>query len=418
MIGLLSPVPCPVRRWRPSALAAALLLMAAAGCGGDRGQRSRGGAAPPFEFRALNLRQQDLLGRPTWQLSSPRVRYDLRRRVALVERPQAVIYREGQPAYRLRATSGTLLNDGQVLLLEGGLRLEQLGETPLRLQAVRARWYPPRNLLELDRRPQALAARQRLTAQRARFRLDSNHLQLQGQPQLEQWSRAFNPLRQDPPGAAELVVQMGQLDWYPLRGQLSASGPVQARRRPQGRRAELPPAQLSAAGLEGNTLQRRYRLQPPVRYSDPLEGSQLTARAVDVDLEADVISSSAAFAGRHGALQVQGQGFRLLRGQNLLVIPAGCQLQQGGDSLRADQCRWNWLSQAVIASGRVELRRGPNGQWSRGGWLSGRLGRLGSVSLTNPGGRVLSQVRVPRAAPPLPSPPSPPPRPAAEPIRL
>ncbi len=413
----LPPAPCPAGRRRPTALAAAallLLLAAAAGCGGDRGQRSRGGAGPPFEFRALNLRQQDLLGRPTWQLSSPRVRYDLRRRVALVERPQAVIYREGQPAYRLRATSGTLLNDGQVLLLEGGLRLEQLGQAPLRLQAVRARWYPPRNLLELDRRPEALAAQQRLTAQRARFRLDSNHLQLQGQPLLEYWSRAFNPLRQDPPGAAELVVRVGQVDWYPLRGNLRASGPVQARRRPAGRRADLPPAWLSASGLEGNTLQRRFRLQQPVRYGDPVAGSQLTALAVDVDLGADVISSSGAFAARHGALQVQGQGFRLLRGQNLLVIPAGCQLQQAGDSLRADQCRWNWLSQAVIASGQVELRRGRNGQWSRGGWLSGRLGRLGSLSLTNPGGRVLSQVRVPRPAAPAP----PPPRPAAEPIRL
>lgn len=375
---------------RLGALAAALLLLPLPGCGGERGWRSKGGDAPQFEFRSLNLRQQDLLGRPTWQLASPQVRYDLRRRVAVLDGPRGVIFREGRPAYQLRAASGTMLNDGQVLLLEGGIRLEQLGRTPLLLRAVRARWYPSRNLLEIDRRPEALDGSNRLSSRRARFRFDTNHLVLQGQPRLEHWSRDFNPLRQDPPGSAELVLRVRQADWYPLRGELTARGPIEARRRPPGRAAALPPAVLTATALEGNTLQRRYRLRQPVRYSDPSEQARLSALDVDVDLRADVFSSASPFEASRGPLRVLGQSFQVFRSQSLVLIPAGCLVQRAGDSLQAEQCRLNWRSQEVFASG------------------------AGAPPFTRPGGRVVSRVLVPRRA----AAPAPRPRPVPEPIRL
>lgn len=372
-----------------------LPLLPLASCGGDRGGRGKGAAdAPPFEFRSLNLRQQDLFGRPTWQLASPQARYDLRRRVAVLDGLRGVIFRDGQPAYRLRAASGTMLNDGQVLLLEGGIRLEQLGGTPMLLRAVRARWYPSRQLLEIDRRPEALDASNRLSARRARFRFDRNHLQLQGQPRLEHWSRDFNPLRQDPPGRPELVVRVRQADWSPLRGELTAAGPLEARHRPPGRPVDQPPALLTASALEGNTLQRRYRLRQPVHFSDPVDRSLLSALDVDLDLRADVFSSTSAFTASRGPLRLFGQGFRAYRSQSLLLIPSGCLMRRGADSLQADQCRWNWSSQQIEASAA------PSQQGRRGGRRSA-------------GGRVLSRVLVPSRPAPAPAP-----RPLPEPIRL
>ena len=226
--------------------------------------------------------------------------------------------------------------------------------------------------------------------------------------------RSLN-LRQLPAGPAELVVHVRQADWQPLRGTLTASGPLQATRRPPGRAASLPPGQLTAAALQGNTQTRRYRLLRPVRYRDPVERSTLQAFDVDLDLKAQRITSDSPFQGTRGDLRFSGSSFRVDQALSQLSIPSSCLLLQAGDSLQAQQCSWNWNTQAVSAMGGVELRRSQNQQLTRGGWLSGRLGSDGEMILRNPGGRVFSRFLVPHR-------PEPPhlerPRPAPEPIRL
>jgi hypothetical protein len=54
----------------------------------------------PFVFKALNLRQQDGLGRPAWQIISPEARYDSSRRVAQARQISGTIYVAGKPLYR------------------------------------------------------------------------------------------------------------------------------------------------------------------------------------------------------------------------------------------------------------------------------------------------------------------------------
>lgn len=408
MVGGMTPMP---RRHWPGLL----LLLLLPGCSADR-QGSRGGSnAPPFIFRSLNLRQQDLLGRATWQLTSPEARYDLRRRVAQVERPRGVIFRDGAPAYRLAASSGTMLNDGEVVLLEGAIRLEQLGRSPMLLRAQRARWHPARQLLELDRGPEAFDASNRLASRRASFHFDTNLLRLEGQPRLEHWGKDIDPTRQQPSGPPEVVLRVQRADWQSQRGGLVAIGPVQASHRPAGRSPDQPAAQLTAAGLTGNTLSRLFRLSAPVRYQDPVDAALATAAAVDLDLRRRLASSEHPFSASRGALQIRGQGFRIDQDAALLTIPIACQLQQAGDALQAARCQFNWRSRAVRASGGVELSRRQNRQLSRAGELNGRLGGDGSFTLRNPDGRVVSQLALPSRPAPVRLVPS---RPAPSPIRL
>ncbi len=123
--------------------------------GACQAPRPRQEEAPPFVFRSLDLKSQDAKGLPSWALSAPEARYDLRRRLARAESPRGLIYRGGQPLYRLQASSGTVLNDGEVILLEGSLRLERLGRSPLLLLAGRARWLPRQQRMLIDRRPMA-----------------------------------------------------------------------------------------------------------------------------------------------------------------------------------------------------------------------------------------------------------------------
>ncbi|MCP9833142.1 MULTISPECIES: LPS export ABC transporter periplasmic protein LptC [unclassified Cyanobium] len=369
---------------RPWHLAASLLLLS--GCGG--GEVTRETPPTPFVFRSLNLRQQDVLGRPNWELTSPEARYDLRRRVARALRPRGVIYSGGKPAYRVEASTGTVINDGAVILLEGRIRLQRLGSAPVMIQGSRVRWLPSRNLMEIDRHPEGFDPHTRLSAERATFRIDKDTLELQGKPQLKRWSQAFDPFLANPVGSPQIVVTVASVLWQPGSGALTAGGPVLGERRPPGSAAGAPLQTLTATSLNGNTQTQLFNLGPPVLFKDPAVAGGVSARGKAMQVDA---------------------------AQKLVRIPVGCLIEQAGASLQARSCAWNWQTQAIAADGSVLLQRPASRQLTRGSLLRGQLGEKGSVIVTAPGGRVFSQFQVPPSkTPPRPAPP----RPKPEPIRL
>jgi hypothetical protein len=371
--------------------------------------------APPFVFRSLDLRQQDPKGRPSWSLTSPEARYDLRRQLAQTVTPQGVIYRDGQPAYRLQATSGTVINDGEVVLLEGDIRVEQLGLQPVLIQASRVRWFPSRQFMEIDRHPKASDPQNRLSSERATFLFDKNLLKLRGKPLMERWNSRFDPFKDPSRSDPDTVLRVSEVDWNPSTGALQAQGPVQANRRVPGRSGSAALQSLSASALDGNTLQQQLRLLAPVIYTDSVDQVRLEAREVRLDLRQHTATSAEPFQGNRGTLALQGQGFSVQQDRTSVEIPAGCVISQNQDTLTAKRCRWNWLSQEVEAEGELQLHRQDHQQVTRAQRLQGQLGPQGTLTISTPGGRVLSQFQVPHR-------PGPPqlqrPRPAAEPIRL
>jgi LPS export ABC transporter protein LptC len=363
------------------------LVLLLTGCGQTPVAREEA-RSTPFLFRSLDLRQQDVLGRPKWELTSPEARYDLRRRVARTLQPRGLIYSKGKPAYRLEASTGTVIDDGAVILLEGRIRLQRLGNEPVMIQGSRIRWVPSRNLMEIDRHPEGFDPHTRLSAQRATFRIDKDTLELQGRPRLQRWARPFDPFRADPAGDPQIVVTVAAVQWKPGSGTLTARGPVLGERRPPGSPADRPPQTLTAASLSGNTLTQLFQLGAPVQFRDPAVA---------------------------GGVSASGKALQVDASQQLVRIPAGCRIQQEGASLQADSCSWNWKTQAITADGSVLLQRPAQRQITRGSSLRGRLGEKGAVVVTAPGGRVFSQFQVPPSK--TPSKPAPP-RPKPEPIRL
>jgi LPS export ABC transporter protein LptC len=213
------------RLLRRPALLALLPLLPLMGCGGGSKPR-REEVVPPFVFRSLNLRQQTPTGKPAWELTSPEARYDLRRRIAQAISPKGVIYAAGRPLYRVQADSGTVVNDGEVILLEGSLRVERIGRDPVLIQASRARWLPRQQLMLIDRRPVAWDRLGRLRAERARFLFQEDRLELTGQPQLDRWNQRFDPFTALPTIPPAIVVQAAAVRWKPGSGELQADGPL------------------------------------------------------------------------------------------------------------------------------------------------------------------------------------------------
>ena len=371
--------------------------------------------SPPFVFRALNLKQQNERGQPTWELTSPEARYDIRRRVAQARSPQGVIYVAGKPLYRLQATSGTVINDGEVIVLEGGIRVERHGPQPVLITARRARWLPSQKLLRIDRAPLAEDGLHRLGAQRARFLFDRDRLELEGAPQIERWGKPSDPFSGQRRTNPEVVALPQKLTWQPGDGALEAEGPLRITRLPPGRPLHALPQTLTAAGLNGNTRQQRFQLKAPVQVRDPIEKFDLDGQNLQLDGAAQTLSSDQDFSGHWKELTVGGKSLVIDARRTTATIPLGCRLQRSGESLVARLCRWNWQDETLFAEGDVDYQRTSQRQRTRAGQLTGRLGPNGEMELSTPGGRVISAFQVPqRQRPPAPSPA----RPKPEPLRL
>ena len=380
-------------RFLPAAAVVAVGLLPLVAC-----RRSRPPIAdvqtPPFVFRSLDLKQQDAGGRPAWKLTSPEARYDLRRRLARAERPQGLIYAKGQPLYRLQADSGTVISDGQAILLEGNLRVERLAKPEVLIQAARARWLPQHKLLLVDRRPEAYDQYGRLQAERARFRLDADTLELSGAPRLDRWAQRFNPFAALPAGPPETTVQVASLSWQPGTGALVAPGPVVGERRAAGRPAGSAPQKLLADRLEGNTQLQTFSLLGAVQLEDSARGQRFAGRDLRLDLSAQSGTTSLPFQLSDSSRRATGTGLTVQGLDAVASIASQCHIEQPGDQLNADRCQWNWRSGAISAEGSVLLQRAANRQSSRATLLQGNLGEGGSFAISAPGGRVISRFQV------------------------
>lgn len=365
-------------------IASLLILGSGLGLASCRPQVIEEDSPTPFVFRELNLRQQDPQGRPLWEISSPETRYDLSRRIAQARQLKGILYRNGQPLYRLTASTAVVVNDGEVVQLEGPTRLQRLDpERPAELTALRVRWYPSQQRMELDRSPRLVQGDLQLSAGLARFLIKEERLELRPTALLQRG------------GPEPIRLGLGPLDWQAQSGALFAKGPVRGERR----LADGSLQRITAPALKGNSLSQTLDLQAPVRLDDPSRQAWLQAGPTLLELASRTASSEAPFQGRYGNTQLSGNGFRLNLPAHTVAVRAACQLSQPGEQLKADSCQWNWRSGEASAAGQVVLRRQANGQVSRAEQLRGRIGEKGFAEFSSPGGgRVLTQLNLPAGA--------------------
>ena len=127
--------------------------------------------APPFVFRSLELEQKSSTGQKEWSLSSPEARYELNRRLVRARRPVGLLFRNGKPSFRIQSDLAQVINDGEKILLEGNVKLQQLTGSKLLIQGDRLRWRPDQGVLttELTEQTTGSGASQRKVVQRTQL---------------------------------------------------------------------------------------------------------------------------------------------------------------------------------------------------------------------------------------------------------
>ena len=361
-----------------------ITLILLAGCASERPVSTI--QSPPFVFRSLKLEQKNKQGFIDWSLNSPEARYELSRRLVRARQPVGILYRKGKPSFRVRSDLALVVNDGEQILLEGDVRLQQLNGSRLLIQGDRLRWRPEEGLLLIEQRPRASDQDSRISASEAELQQRTNDLTLKGVVQLERWSDNADPSKPD------TTLRSGGARWNLDSGLLSADGPVLAQRRDEeGTVLE----QLQGRRLEGNTLAGDLMVMAPVTVRMPRQKGVLRARDTTWNFRTQVVRTELPFEAELERTRIFGNGFMARLKETTVDINGDCRIEQPGESLDAQICRWNWSTEDVLAESSVELRRDDNDQLTRASKLMGKVGKQGRITFSAPGGKVQSQVRFP-----------------------
>jgi len=337
--------------------------------------------APPFVLRALSLNQRKPDGSRDWDLNSPEARYDLDSRTVRAKRPSGVLYQSDRPGFRISADLATVLNDGELVVLEGDVRLQQLNHQRILIQGQRLVWTPDRSLMVLEQRPVAVDDETRLTSPRLEYRTDTDNLTFQGPARLHRWD---NGRTADTP--PDTLIQVDRGSWNLGTGRLDAAGPVQGERQPD--------RSLTASRLEGNTKKGYLDLVEPVRVRLGDSEDELRAGRTRWNYQRRELRSVSPFTARFEAGNASGTGFVLDEESTTVTIPRDCRVNQPGEQLFAQRCRWNWSTDRVRAEGDVEVRREALKQITRASVLEGTIGEDGKLRFRGGVDRVQSQIRL------------------------
>ena len=342
--------------------------------------------APPFVFRSLKLEQKTKQGLMDWSLNSPEARYELNRRLVRARHPIGVLYKNGKPSFRVRSDLALVVNDGEQILLEGDVRLQQLNGSNLLIQGDRLRWRPQQGILLIEQRPRATDKESRISASEAQLLQTTNDLTLKGVVKLERWSEDSDPSKPD------TTLRTGLAQWNLDSGLLNAKGPVLAQRRDQeGTVLE----QLQGKSLQGNTRAGDLKVMAPVMVQMPRQKGVLKAQDTTWNFRTQIVRSEQPFEAELDRTRIFGNAFQAELQNTTVVIKGDCRIEQPAEALDATTCRWNWGTEEVLAEGNVLLRREANDQQTRASKLVGQVGEKGRITFTAPGGKVESQVRFP-----------------------
>ena len=356
------------------------------GCSSSTGDRSETVAPLPFVFRKLELEQKKSSGEIDWKLSSPEARYELSRRLVRANRPVGVLYNKNKPSFKVRADFAVVINDGEQIMLEGDVQVQQINGKKILIKGERLRWQPQLSRLIMEQQPRAFDERSRITATVATLQQDTNDLTLSGPVQLDRWQDKF-ALTVKP----DTAVRTGQAFWNLNDGALRADGPVLGQRRDQ---EGVVLEQLEGQELTGNTQEGVITVKSPVIVTMPKNKGLLRANDTNWNFRKQTLSSNDSFEGLINQTQINGDSFRAELDQSTVVIPEGCRIQQPGERLEARQCRWNWKTDDVLATGGVRLERDSNHQITEAQTLSGSVGDEGSLTFSAPGNKVRSQLTI------------------------
>ena len=365
-------------RWIAIIISSGCLL---ASCASKPATQNQNQSSTPFIFKSLDLKQRRPDGVRDWELTSPEARYNTAARTVRAKIPKGILYFEDKPSFMISAEHATVLNDGELVVLEGTIRLKRLGAEPLLIQGDRLIWRPALSTMVINQRPVALNRNSRIISNSLIFQQQSGQLLFSGPTKLSRWEKNYSSTLNP-----QTVITAGNSRWNLNTGIIAAVGPILAYQ-DNGR-------ELTAASIQGNTKNNFLDLKAPVQFKLEQDDAIVNAGETRWNFERDELSSKAPVSASLPKGDVSGVGFIIDIRNNLLTISNSCEVAQLDKNLRAKSCTWDWGKDLLTAAGNVNLKESKTGQVQRAEQIDGALNQDGSIRFSPATDRVKTQIKL------------------------
>ena len=352
-----------------------------ASCASKPATQNQNQSSTPFIFKSLDLKQRRPDGVRDWELTSPEARYNTAARTVRAKIPKGILYFEDKPSFMISAEHATVLNDGELVVLEGTIRLKRLGAEPLLIQGDRLIWRPALSTMVINQRPVALNRNSRIISNSLIFQQQSGQLLFSGPTKLSRWEKNYSSTLNP-----QTVITAGNSRWNLNTGIIAAVGPILAYQ-DNGR-------ELTAASIQGNTKNNFLDLKAPVQFKLEQDDAIVNAGETRWNFERDELSSKAPVSASLPKGDVSGIGFIIDIRNNLLTISNSCEVAQLDKNLRAKSCTWDWGKDLLTAAGNVNLKESKTGQVQRAEQIDGALNQDGSIRFSPARDRVKTQIKL------------------------
>ena len=374
----MKPVKSLKCKWITAVISTTFLISS---CESQPAIQEKNQGSTPFVFRSLDLKQRRPDGVRDWELTSPEARYNTAARTVRARSPKGILYFEDKPSFMISAEHATVVNDGELVVLEGTVRLKRLGTSPLLIQGDRLIWRPGLSTMVINQRPSALNRNSKLVSNSLTFQQDSGQLLFTGPTKLSRWEKNYSSTI-DP----QTLITAGHGKWNLNSGTIAAVGPIIANQS-NGR-------QLTAVSMQGNTTKNYLDLKAPVQFKLEDDKAVVDAGETRWDFEQNQLSSKAPVSASLTKGEVHGVGFIIDIPGNTLTISNSCKVAQPDKNLSANRCSWNWKNDLLTAAGRVNLKESGSDQVKRADQMQGEFNPDGSIRFSPSQNRVKTQIQL------------------------
>ena len=349
-------------------------------CASNPSSQIKNQASTPFVFRSLDLKQRRPNGIRDWELTSPEARYNTAARTVRARIPKGILYFEDKPSFMISAEHATVLNDGELVVLEGSVRLKRLGAEPLLIQGDRLIWRPSLSTMVINQRPTALNRNSKIISSSLTFQQESGQLLFKGPTTLLQWQNNYSSTI-DP----QTVITAGNSRWNLNSGIIAALGPIIAN--------QMDGPRLTAASVQGNTKKNFIDLKAPVQFKLEEDDAVVDAGETRWYFERDQLSSKAPVSASLPKSDVRGVGFVIDIQSHTFTISNSCQVEQPDKNLRAQSCTWNWRDDLLTAAGNTNPKESNARQIKRAEQMEAGFNSNGSIQFSPSRNRVKTQIK-------------------------
>ncbi len=176
-----------------------------------------------FEFSSLDLQQTDNDGDRTWDIKSPEARYDNSRGIIRSLTNTGIIYTNNNPDLYFRSDQSTIVNDGEIFLLEGNVVFNKLDDQNSTIKGDIVRWNNKKKILVIDSNPKGVINNSKITSEKAILNNNNDQLYFKGNTNITRSSETI-----DKRNISITSISFLNGYWNLETGSIYADGPVSA----------------------------------------------------------------------------------------------------------------------------------------------------------------------------------------------